>query len=165
MSQITAIQASLKGTGVICTGLERKSARIRNGIGSTIADVLGWDVIVRGEDGSCYGYYAAQPPLIGLTQPQPVTCPLGIVPFDGYKIDIDEAIKIFHSQNGGDQFTAITLSWPLTYPEAPEPYWHFRTNLGDTVVIGANSGQCLGHPSYRLLYGTPPVPLYQAPSK
>lgn len=126
--------------GISCTGLERKSARIKNGMGSEIADVLGWDVIVRNQDGGCYAFYVAQPPLIGMTQPQPAPCPLGIMPFNEYKIDIAEAIKIFHSQNGGDKFTAITLSCPLVHPAATEPYWYFMTNLGVSVIIGANSG-------------------------
>ncbi|NTW69980.1 MAG: hypothetical protein HGB23_09075 [Chlorobiaceae bacterium] len=139
-------------TGVASVGLERKNARIKHGIGSTIEDILGWDVITRGKDGSCYEFYSAQPPLIGMTQPQPVNCPLGIVAFDGYKIDIDEAIKIFHSQNGGGKFTEITLSWPLTHPLAKEPHWYFRTNLGNTVVIGANSGQIGGLPYLTVLY-------------
>jgi hypothetical protein len=143
-------------TGESFIGIERKYARIRHGIGSEVADVLGWDVIMRGKEGGCYQFYAAQPPLIGMTQPQPVSCPLGIIAFDGFKIDIKEAIKIFKSQNGGDKFTEITLSWPLVHPAAPEPYWYFRTNLGNTVVIGANSGQIKGYPTNVVLYMAQP---------
>ncbi|MDR3705465.1 MAG: hypothetical protein P4L28_06130 [Paludibacteraceae bacterium] len=128
-------------TGAKFIGTLRKTARIRHGIGSSIEDVLGWDTILKAKDGECYEFYAAQAPLIGLTQAQPISCPLGIVAFDSFKIDIKEAIKIFHSQNGGDKFTHITLSWPLVYPEAKEPFWYFRTNLGVEVIIGANSGQ------------------------
>lgn len=150
------LSAVKDSTGVAGIGIERKSARIRNGMGSTIADVLGWDVIVRGEDGSCYEYYVAQPPLIGMTQPQPVACPLGIIAFNSYKIEIKEAIEIFKSQNGGDQFSQITLSWPLTHPAAQEPFWYFRTNLGNTVVIGANSGQIQGYSPIVVLYMAKP---------
>ncbi len=143
-------------SGTTCIGLERKNARIKNGIGSELHDILGWDVIVRAKDGVCYSFYTAQPPLIGMTQPQPVNCPLGISPFDGYKIEIEEAIKIFKTQNGGDLFTEISLSWPLVHPAAPEPYWHFRTNLGNTVIIGANSGQIMGYPPTVVLYMAKP---------
>ena len=126
-------------TGVKFIGLLRKIARIKHGIGSSIEDILGWDVVLRAKDGECYEYYVAQPPLIGMTQAQPICCPLGLVAFDGYKIDIKEAIKIFNTQNGGDKFTHVTLSWPLVHPAAKEPFWYFRTNLGTEVVIGANS--------------------------
>ncbi|MFA8298777.1 MAG: hypothetical protein ACEPOV_01300 [Hyphomicrobiales bacterium] len=141
--------------GVTCIGLETKTARIKYGIGSSISDILGWDVTIRGEDGVCYKYYTAQPPLIGCTHAEPCACPLGIAPFDGYEIDIEEAIDIFHTQNGGDKFTQVSLAWPLTYPHTPEPYWYFRTNLGGTVVIGANSGKINGFPVNRLLYMAP----------
>ena len=158
MSDIKDILANAeKQTGIGFIGLERKCARIRNGVGSELKDILGWDVTVRDKDGTCYEYYVAQPPLIGMTQPQPVRCPLGIMPFDSYKIDIEEAIKIFHSQNGGDKFTEITLSWPLVHPQAPEPYWYFRTNLGNNVIIGANSGQIKGFPPIVVLYMAKPV--------
>jgi hypothetical protein len=157
MSQFEKLLSTVKEkTGVVCIGLERKTARIRHGIGSELKDIMGWDVVVRGEDGSCYEYYVAQPPLIGMTQPQPVKCPLGIVAFDGYKVDIEEAIKIFHTQNGGDKFTDVVLSWPLIHPAAPEPYWYFRTNLGNNVVIGANSGQIKGFPPIYVLYMAKP---------
>jgi hypothetical protein len=141
--------------GVVSIGLERKIARIKNNAGKEVTDILGWDIIIRGQDGGCYSYYEAQPPLIGLTQPQPISCPLGIIAFDEYKIDIAEAVKIFHSQNGGDTFIEIALSWPLVHPAAPEPYWYFRTNLGHTVVIGANSGQIQGYSPISVLYKAP----------
>lgn len=128
-------------TGVGFIGLIRKTARIKHGIGSSISDVLGWDVIMRADNGTCYEYYVAQPPLIGMTQPQPTTCPLGLVAFNGFKIDIEKAIEIFHSQNGGDSFTHVTISWPLVFPAAMEPFWYFRTNLGVEVIIGANTGK------------------------
>jgi hypothetical protein len=143
-------------TGVSCIGLERKTARIKHGIGSDISDILGWDIVVRGADGSCYEYYVAQAPLIGMTQPIPVACPLGIIAFDEYKITIEEAIKIFKSQNGGDKFTDVVLSWPLVHPSAPEPYWYFRTILGNNVVIGANSGQIKGHSPIVVMYMAKP---------
>jgi hypothetical protein len=128
-------------TGVTFIGLLRKTARIKHGMGSTAKDILGWDVVLRAQDGDCYEYYVAQPPLEGMTQAQPISCPLGLVAFDKYKINIEEAIKIFHSQNCGDKFTHVVLCWPLIHPAAKEPFWYFRTNLGNEVVIGANSGQ------------------------
>lgn len=90
-----------ENTGANFIGLLRKEARIKHGIGSQLSDILGWDNIVKAEDGNCYEYYSAQAPLIGTTMPIPVPCPLGIVAFDDCKIDIEEAIKIFHTQNGG----------------------------------------------------------------
>jgi len=161
MSQIENLLAAVKEkSGITGTGLEKQCARIRHGVGSELKDILGWDVIIRSDDGSCYKFYAAQPPLIGMNYPLPFKCPLGIVPFDDYKIEIDDAIKIFHSQKGDDKFTAISLSWPLTYPEAPEPFWYFRTNLGNTVVIGAVSGQIKGaHSPITVLYMAPPPSL------
>ena len=150
------LSAVKEKTGIICIGLERKEARIKHGIGSSVKDILGWDVVVRAEDGSCYAYYVAQKPLIGMTHPEPIFCPLGIVAFNGYRIDIEEAIKIFHTQNGGDKFTQVTLCWPLIHPAAPEPYWYFRTNLGNTVVIGANSGQIDGFSPIVVLYMAKP---------
>ena len=133
-----------KETGVNFIGLLRKSARIKHGIGADLSDVLGWDIVLRAQDGNCYANYAAQSPLIGMTMAQPIMCPIGIVAFDDYKIGIKEAIQIFHTQNGGDKFTQISLSWPLVHPATVEPHWHFRTNLGNEVVIGANSGQISG---------------------
>jgi hypothetical protein len=135
------LSEAAKQTGVTFKGLERKSARIRHGMGSDVKDILGWDIVAKDDENTCYAYYVAQPPLMGMSNPEPVLCPLGIVAFDKYNIDITEAVKIFHTQNGGDKFTAITLAWPLTFPQAPEPYWYFKTNLGVDVVIGANSGE------------------------
>lgn len=135
------LSSAAKQTGVKFKGLERKSARIRHGMGIYVKDILGWDIIAKDDENSCYSYYVAQPPLIGMSTPEPVLCPLGIVAFDGYEIDIEKAVEIFHTQNGGDKFTAIQLSWPLTFPQAPEPYWYFKTNLGVDVIIGANSGE------------------------
>jgi len=143
-------------SGASFKGLLLKRARVKNGIGSTISDILGWDVILKTEAGVCYEFYVAQAPLIGMTQAQPIACPLGIVAFDSFKIDIEEAIKIFHTQNGGDKFTNVTLSWPLVHPAASEPFWHFRTSLGVDVVIGANSGQINGIPNTVVLYMAQP---------
>lgn len=150
------LKAASEKTGVHFAGIMRKHARIRNGIGDKLSDILGWDVIMKEKTGGCYSFYAAQPPLIGMTHPEPVVCPLGIVAFDDYKIKIEEAIKIFHSQDGGSKFTEIHLSWPLVHPAAPEPYWYFRTELGNTVVIGANSGQIKGFPPSVVLYMAQP---------
>ena len=146
------LDTAAEKTGVKFIGLERKSGVIKNGMGSTAQDILGWNITIRDDGGTCYEYYMAQPPLIGMTQPVPIKCPLGIIAFDDYKIDIEEAVKIFHSQNGGDRFSDVVLSWPLTHPAAPEPYWYFRTNLGNNVVIGANSGQIKGHSPIVVLY-------------
>ncbi len=141
-----------KTSGENFIGLLRKSGRIKHGIGSEVSDILGWDVVVKGKEGNCFAYYCAQTPLLGCTMAEPITCPVGIVAFDDYKIDINQAIEIFKSQNGGDHFTEVSLCWPLVNPAAVEPHWYFRTNLGNEVVIGANSGQISGMPPMVVLY-------------
>ncbi|MDD3042099.1 MAG: hypothetical protein PHW56_04035 [Methanosarcinaceae archaeon] len=133
-------EAAAKLGEVQFKGLMLKEARIKNGAGSSPEDVLGWDYMFRTNEGVCYKYYAAQPPLLGMTQPVPVPCPLGIQTFDSYEIDFKKAIEILNSMNCGDVFVAMTLSWALT-PECTEPYWHIRTTLGSDIAIGANSGK------------------------
>lgn len=134
-------------------GLLFKQARINNGKGTEVKDILGWDCIVRAEDGTCYSFYVAQPPNIGMTKPVQIQCPLGIQVFDSYKIDIEEAIKILNKRDCGDTFVDIKLSWPLV-PDCKEPYWHFRLTLGNEVSIGANTGTGSCHKFKELLKNT-----------
>jgi hypothetical protein len=108
-------------------------------IGETDKDVLGWFTLFR-RDGKCMRYYHAQYPLIGMTLPVEVMCPLGIRTFDSYKVDFKEALKKMKELKCGDKFVALSLYWPLT-PECVEPYWHIRTNLGNQIAVGANSGK------------------------
>ncbi len=126
------------GGDVRLEGLMSKIGRLKP-CASTAADVLGFDYIVR-MDQTCYKYYAANPPLIGMTQPEPIICPLGIQAFNEFKINYKDAVDIFHKGDWGSEFTQISLSMPLV-PNVDEPYWHMRSNLGQTVVIGANSGE------------------------
>lgn len=137
MSQATA----QVGEGVEFKGLMSKVARIRHSAGESPQDILGWDYILRAQDGTCYQFYAAQPPLVGMTQPEPVPCPLGVRAFDHYEVDFARAIAIWHDSGMkcGDTFVAMQLGWPLT-PECKEPSWHIRTSVGSDVVVGANSG-------------------------
>jgi len=128
------------GETVEFKGLMSKKARIKHNAGQNAGDVLGWDYVFRAEDGTCYSFYGAQPPLLGLTQPVPILCPLGVQVFDKYDVDFIKAIDIMHSMNCGDTFTEISLSWVLV-PECKEPYWHIRTSLGNVIAIGANSGK------------------------
>jgi hypothetical protein len=116
-------------------------ARIKE-IGESYKDVLGWDVLCRW-DGTCYEFYCAQYPLIGMTRAVEVPCPLGIQAFDSYKVDFKEALEKLKGLDCGDKFVAMSLYWPLT-PECKEPFWYIRTNLGSQIVVGANSGtkQC-----------------------
>lgn len=134
--------------GVHYKGLLSMTAKIKPGGGNTAADVLGWDYVIHGEDQSCYSYYAAQPPLIGLTQQQQVPCPLGVRVFDQYRISFSKAIKLMHTSNSGDTFVSMSLSWPLT-PTCTEPYWHIRTSIGNDISIGANTGEMTVHPHLR----------------
>lgn len=128
------------GKNVDFEGLMSQKARIKNSVGKTAKDVLGWDYLMRGKDGICYSFYAAQPPLIGMTQPIPVPCPLGIRTFAHYNVDFSQAIDILQKMNCGDSFVAMELYWPLT-PECREPFWFIKTSIGSQVVIGANSGK------------------------
>jgi hypothetical protein len=125
--------------GKKAAGLLFKEARINDGNGKQVKDILGWDCIVRAEDGTCYKYYVAQPPLIGMTKPIQIQCPLGASIIHSYKIDIEEAIKILDKGPCGDTFVEIRLSRPLV-PDCKEPYWHFRLLHGVEVSIGANTG-------------------------
>jgi hypothetical protein len=140
LKDLMARAAAQVGRDVEFKGLMIKVARIRHSAGTSPKDVLGWDYIFRAEDGTCYKFYAAQSPLIGMTQPVPVPCPLGVQAFDHYQVDFVKAIEIMHELRCGDTFVAMQLSWPLT-PECTEPIWHIRTSIGNDIVIGANSGE------------------------
>ena len=122
-------------------GLMSMKARI-NEPGSSYKDVLGWDILCR--EGGCYEFYVAQYPLIGMTRPVEVPCPLGIQPFDSYNVSFQEALEKLNGMDCGDKFVALSLYWPLT-PECKEPYWYIRTDLGTQVSVGANSGTAQCH--------------------
>lgn len=138
---LTAVAATL-GEDFVFDGYMLLHAHIKNGIGKTIADVLGFDYTVHG-GGKCWEYYAALPPLIGLTQAKAVPCLIGIRIFKNLGKPFSEIIDIFHKLNCGDMFTTMDLSWAMT-PQCTEPYWHLRTNIGTVVAIGAYTGttQC-----------------------
>lgn len=120
-------------------GLLSKVAHIKNGAGTKLSDILGWDYLVRADNGVCYRFYAAQPPLIGMTQPEITECPLGIQVIDHCDTTIEQVIEIL-STVSKSPFVNIELYWPLT-PECEEPYWCIRTTSGSYIVIGANSGK------------------------
>ena len=119
-------------------GLISLVAHINNSSGQTAEDVLGWDVRYMAEDGKCYSYYAAEPPLIGTTEPVEIRCPMGVRSFDSYMVDYKEAIEILHTLRCGSTFIEMELYWPVV-PEADEPEWHITTDIGNEIVIGANS--------------------------
>ena len=120
-------------------GLLFQKAHIKNGVGSSSSDILGWDYVYRTVDGICYKYYSAEPPLIGTMQAVPIIYPHGLRVFDSYKIDYKKAIDIFNSKFH-EMFVATILAWPLT-PECKEPYWYIKTTTGYDVIIGADSGK------------------------
>jgi hypothetical protein len=124
-------------------GLLKQTGRLRSSSVSNAEDVLGFDYIVHMNGGGCYEYYAANPPLIGMTHPVPVPCPVGLEIVGDYKVDYIKAVETFHTGNWGGKFTSIVLCKPLIYPEASEPCWYFRSDLGAQVVIGANTGKVL----------------------
>ncbi len=129
------------GEDVKLEGLMRKIGRLKKSSAKLAIDVLGFDYIVHW-DNSCYEFYAANPPLIGITQPVPVPCPYGIAIFNEYKIDYKKAVDIFLKGNWGDSFTSISLSKPL-HPDVEEPYWYFLSNIGVQVMIGADTGKVI----------------------
>ena len=133
-------------------GLMSKKARIKHGQGKTPEDILGWDVVVRDKYGTCYKFYMAQPPLIGMTRPEPIECPLGLVAFNSYNVDFKEAISKIDQLDCGDAFVAMSLSWPLT-PACKEPLWHIRMSIGNDIVIGADSGKIDCSSPIVVLYG------------
>lgn len=134
--------SSMVGNEIELEGLMRKSGRIKQNSGTDSSDVLGFDCIVY-FDNACYEFYAANPPLKGMTQPMPIMCPLGIEIVKDYKIDYKEAIEIFHKGKWGSHFVYISLCKPMVYPQATEPYWYFVSNLGVNVVIGADTGDVI----------------------
>lgn len=127
------------GGDVKVKGLMRKVAHLKPGA-EKFEDVLGFDYIVHCND-TCFEYYSANPPLHGTTQAKPITCPVGIEIFGDYNVDYKAAVTIFHRGNWGSQFTTMSLSKPLVYPQTAEPYWYMVSNLGQTVIIGADSGE------------------------
>ncbi len=125
------------GKKVNFRGLLSKVAHIKNDAGTKLSDILGWDYLVCAENG-CYKFYAAQSPLIGLTEAEPTECPCGIQVITSVKIDIEKVIEKL-SKITKSPFTDIELYWPLT-PECKEPAWHIKTMSGSYIVIGANTG-------------------------
>jgi hypothetical protein len=152
-----------KSTGVKIIGLMRQTARIKHNMGKDASDVLGFDYVIKDETGTCHEFYAAEPPLIGMTQPMPIACPLGILAFNGYKVTYKDAIKLFKQANCGDYFTSMSLAWPLTHPETKEPFWHIRSNLGFDFVVGAISGQTGSEQEGVYKYIGPTVVKYMGP--
>lgn len=121
------------------SGLISMTARINSSFGRAAEDVLGWDVIYKGDDGVCRSYYVAQEPLIGMNEPVEVACPAGLQPFDRYMVGYEEAIGAMKSMRCGNAFVNLTLSWPSD-PEVAEPLWRITTDIGNEIVVGANCG-------------------------
>jgi hypothetical protein len=153
-----------KETGVEIIGLMRQIGRIRNSVGKTAKDVVGFDYVVKDAEGGCLEYYAANPPLIGFSHPMSVFCPLGVVAFNSYKINYSTAIEIYQKLSNHQPFVAISLSWPLTHPETKEPFWHIRSEDGTDYAIGAISGQEDGGHTPVALYMGPTVVKYMGPN-
>lgn len=129
------------GRNTTLDGILLKRGRLPRGIASDAKDVVGFDYILH-HDQNCYECYVANPPLFGATQPVPVPCPLGLAMIQNYEINYTRAIEIFHTGNWGGKFISIALSRPL-HPDVKEPYWHFRSNLGVQIMIGANTGKVI----------------------
>ncbi|HUC89502.1 MAG TPA: hypothetical protein VMR45_01765 [Patescibacteria group bacterium] len=119
--------------------LLKQTGRLKSSPAESAEDVTGFDYVAS-DNGKCYGYYAANPPLVGLTKPEPVPCPLGLAVVNDYKISYQEVIDIFHKGNWGSKFTDISLSKPLT-PAVKDPMWYLVSDTGVHVVINANTGE------------------------
>jgi len=142
MSDRETIKRAVKQIGNIeFKGLVRKTGVLKKAVGDSPTDVVGFDYLIYESDGTCYSFYSANAPLIGMSAPCPIDYPLGLETFGEYKIDYKKAINIFHSGNWGSEFTSIALSKPLVFPETSEPYWYFQSTLGVQVLIGANTGK------------------------
>lgn len=129
------------GDDFLFEGLLKKVGRLKNTFAMEADDVVGFDCLATKED-LCYEFYCTNPPIEGCTIPLPVSKPLGIANFSSYKIDYKRAIEIFHSGKWGYKFASIVLYKPI-YAEVEEPYWYFVSNLGNQVIIGADSGEVI----------------------
>jgi len=107
---------------------------------SSAEQVVGFNYIVLGRDDSCMTYYAANPPLIGMSKPVEIPCPLGIVVIDNYNIDYKQAIALFEKTNCGGAFTGISLSQPLV-PGIINPFWTIDSVTGQAFSVNADTGQ------------------------
>lgn len=119
---------------------------IKDGGARPISDVLGWNYTTKIND-TCYSYYAAQPPLEGLTQPVVIQCPVGIQEITEYNARAEQAIGIVMSMDCGSTVAEMSLSWPMV-PDS-QPTWHIVTDIGCQISIGANGGkaQVLSQPA------------------
>ena len=120
-------------------GLLKKTGMLRVPFAHDAKDVVGFDYIVHTADNCCMEFYAANPPLVGMTKPKLVTYPMGLMIFNRYNIDYKKVIEIFHKGDWGDLFTSLVLYKPL-YPGVEEPYWHIVSHLGVQIIIGADTG-------------------------
>lgn len=121
--------------------LLKKTGKFKDGVtaAETADDVVGFDYLTT-NNGKCYAFYTANPPLIGMSKPTPTPCPVGIAVFGDTKVDYKQAIDIFHKGNWGSKFTSIVISKPLT-PSVNDPFWYIKSELGTEVVINANTGE------------------------
>jgi hypothetical protein len=131
--------AKQSGVELKFDGLVKMTGRFNFKVAKKPEDIVGFDYILFWK-GDYFKFYAANPPLIGMTPPFKMRPVLGFESFNDFKIDYKEAIRIFNSGNWGTSFTLIELYKPLVHPEAKEPFWYFLSNLGIQVIIGANTG-------------------------
>jgi hypothetical protein len=120
-------------------GYLREIGVLKKAVAENASDIVGFNYVIF-NDGVCYAYYSANPPLIGMSNPTPVQYPLGLAVFSDFKITYQKAVDLFHSGNWGSGFTSISLSKPL-YPDVNDPYWYFISDLGTHVTVNANTGE------------------------
>ena len=119
-------------------GLLKKTAVIKDGEARSISDVLGF-VYITEINGTCYRFYAAEPPLDGMTRPVVIPCPVGIQVITNYNVSAEQAIDAVMSMDCGDAVVEMELSWPMALDT--EPTWQILTNIGCHISIPAISGK------------------------
>lgn len=165
---VDAIKAE---AGIGIAGYLRLTGRLRAGVACDASDVVGFDYLVVDDNGGCWQHYAANPPYCGLTMAVPAERPLGIEAFNSFDVTYDAAIAEYLKITDKEPFVAITLSMPLTEPEAKEPFWYIRGISGNEIIIGAvkalsggsvqgiqkYAGPMVGAQSAKSLYAGPTV--------
>jgi len=82
-----------------------------------------------------YGGPAEIPPRLGIRA----------IPYGSIKVDYQKAFALAWERlkkiNGGNVFAgSISMYWVLS-PECKEPLYHFQTELGNLITVGAYSGE------------------------
>ncbi len=136
---ISAEAAARLGKNIEFQGMVSKSAVFHH-VSGMLDDIVGWNYVVHTGHG-CMSFYAAQAPRIGMSTPQPIRCPIGVMPFDNYRVPFYEAIPKVEQECGipacGVTIIEMTLSEPLA-PTVHQPLWNIAFSNGDQALLGAD---------------------------